>query len=65
MLDSVLKSIEDHINQHKRGKSDMWSECVESRLNKSMLSYVKELTESASFLSSKNEKTVLKMSSKR
>lgn len=60
MTEKMLENILHDLSQHKRNKSDMMKSAINDRINKSILIYYKELSESITRLSGKKSESVLK-----
>lgn len=60
MFIDILFSIEKDLKEHNKDRNTMMSLCVEERLNKSLSTYYKELSNSINYLEYKDSLRVMK-----
>ena len=60
MLSEILENMLYDLSCHKRDRNYVLTQSISERLNKSLQTYYKELNNSVSYLSSKDEMKVLK-----
>ena len=62
--DNLLK-IDEDLNNHKRNKSELFTECVKNRLKQSTDNYEDYITKSLSYLLNRNELNLMKKLNKK